>query len=99
MLTYSSSVRLPAFATPALCFELDAYNRRTYGELETEVLVRLDDVQPAHDRTLVIRRSSTVQFARALGIWCELERLMEPSILFERRLDIVVTVHQERFLR
>jgi hypothetical protein len=56
------------------------------------------DIQPAHDGALVIRGSPSIQFPTPLGIRCKLEWLIQPTVLLERRLHIVVAVNEEGFL-
>lgn len=60
--------------------------------------MRLHHVQPAHDRSLVIRRPTTVQLSGAVGVRGELEGRVEPAVLLQCGLDIVVTVDEQGFL-
>lgn len=61
--------------------------------------MRLQHVEPAHHRSLVIGRASSVELPRALRVAGELEGRVEPPVLLERGLDIVVAVNKEGFLR
>lgn len=68
------------------------------GKLDTELLVRLKHVEPAHDGSLVVGRSASVEAARAVRVGSKLEWLVVPSVLLERRLNIVVTIDEEVLL-
>jgi hypothetical protein len=58
----------------------------------------LQDIEPSEHWTLVVRGASTVKPTRALGVWSQLEGWVQPSILLEGWLYIVMSVDQERFL-
>jgi len=68
------------------------------GELEAELLVRVEHVQPRHDGALVVGRAAAIKTARARGVGSELERLVVPAVLLERGLDVVVAVDEEVLL-
>jgi hypothetical protein len=70
----------------------------THGKRNTEVFVRLQHVEPAHHRSLVIGRASPVELPRALRVAGELEGRVEPPVLLERGLDVVVAIDKEGFL-
>ena len=63
---------------PALLHALEA-EAHVHGELEPELVVRLEDVQPAHDRTLVVRGPTTEHLASVL-VKDQLERVGVPAI-------------------
>ena len=66
-----------------------------YRQLEAQSFVRLEYIEPAHYRALVIGRASAIQFSGSLGVGSELERLIKPSVLFQSGLNIVVTVNED----
>lgn len=62
------------------------------GKLETKLLVSLEDVQPSHHWSLVVGRATAVEATRSTGVRSEGEWLVVPSVLLERRLNVVVSV-------
>lgn len=73
-------------------------NIRADGELDAQLLVRLHDVDPAHDRPLVVGRTTSVQLSGTLGVGSKLKGRVQPAVFLERGLDIVVAVDKECFL-
>jgi hypothetical protein len=66
---------------------------------ESQALMSLQDIQPPHNRPLVICRTSAIQLSSSLWIDRQLERRVLPSIFHECRLDIIVPVNKEVLLQ
>jgi hypothetical protein len=70
----------------------------TYRKLEAELLVRVEDVEPSEDGTLVVGRSSSEQSSGSLGVTSELEGGVLPAVLEQGGLNVIVAIDEERFL-
>lgn len=66
------------------------------GELETQLLVSLNGVQPAKDGALVVSRTTSDKLA--LLVLDQLKRFGSPAVLLESGLDIVVSVDENGLL-
>src|SRR4051794_2959801 len=79
--------RFTGKSIPALAVSSDGY----YTAI---LLMRINCIQPAQNRPLVVR-GATAKHA-ALVVDGKLERVRRPPILLQRGLDVVVPVHQDR---
>lgn len=71
---------------------------QAYGQLETQLDMSLDDIDPTENWTLIVRASSTKELARTFRIDGQLEGRVLPAIRHAGGLHIEVAVDEQRFL-
>ena len=81
----------------ALLHPLEA-ELEVHRHIEAQRLVRLQHIDPPHNRALVVRRAAADQAIRG-RIVHQLKRLRAPAVRLERRLHVIVAIHKHRLLR
>jgi hypothetical protein len=70
----------------------------TDRQLHAQLLVRLQNIQPSHDRALIVCRSAPVHPAGPARVLRQLEARVLPPVLIQCGLNVVVAVNKQRFL-
>mgnify|MGYP006950204138 CR=1 FL=1 len=69
-----------------------------YRQLEAQLDMGLDNIEPTKNRALVVRAASTKELARAFGVDGQLEGRVLPAVRHASGLHIEVTVNEQGFL-